>query len=318
MARIRSIHPGLFTDEAFLELTRACPAAIPLLLGLWCEADDAGSFAWKPNTLKARILPVAPVVIEELLGALLALNFIRKFEIDGQTIGVVRNFVKFQRPKRPIDVHPFSAATRLYAGFAAGARPHAATGRPPAQPELRLVPNTGGTRSELSPQREEGGGRMEEEGEGNKTPEALASGPHEAEAPQNVTCPGPAGGVAAIAPRPRAPGATRATRLDPQWAPSAEGWRFAEAEIGLDAARRELARFHDYWAAKARDAGKLDWDATWRNWIRKAAEDRTNQRAGQREGPLRARPSNFRMAAARKVFAEETSRHHGAGHGAIA
>ncbi|WP_375627393.1 hypothetical protein [Bartonella sp. PS17NMGDW] len=36
----------------------------------------------------------------------------------------------------------------------------------------------------------------------------------------------------------------------------------------------EIAKFRDYWNAKAgKDASKRDWQATWRNWVRKAIED---------------------------------------------
>ncbi|WP_375707660.1 hypothetical protein [Bartonella sp. AA1HLJMS] len=36
----------------------------------------------------------------------------------------------------------------------------------------------------------------------------------------------------------------------------------------------EIAKFRDYWNAKAgKDACKTDWQATWRNWVRKAIED---------------------------------------------
>jgi hypothetical protein len=35
--------------------------------------------------------------------------------------------------------------------------------------------------------------------------------------------------------------------------------------------RRESEKFKDYWTAKAgREACKLDWEATWRNWCRNA------------------------------------------------
>ena len=70
MARIRSVHPGLLTDEAFMTLTVESPLAIPLLVGLWMEADDAGTFEWKPLTLKARILPAITQNISELLDVL--------------------------------------------------------------------------------------------------------------------------------------------------------------------------------------------------------------------------------------------------------
>lgn len=43
----------------------------------------------------------------------------------------------------------------------------------------------------------------------------------------------------------------------------------------------EAAKFRDYWSAKAgRDAVKLDWAATWRNWVRRALES-APRRAGR-------------------------------------
>lgn len=40
-------------------------------------------------------------------------------------------------------------------------------------------------------------------------------------------------------------------------------------------ARREIAKFRDYWRSIPGQKGvKLDWPATWRNWCRKAADDR--------------------------------------------
>jgi hypothetical protein len=37
--------------------------------------------------------------------------------------------------------------------------------------------------------------------------------------------------------------------------------------------KAEHAKFVDYWHAKSgKDATKNDWNATWRNWIRRAAE----------------------------------------------
>ena len=54
MARIRSLHPGQWTDEAFVAVS---PLARLLALGLRNEADDEGVFPWKPVTLRMRLLP---------------------------------------------------------------------------------------------------------------------------------------------------------------------------------------------------------------------------------------------------------------------
>ena len=73
----------------------------------------------------------------------------------------------------------------------------------------------------------------------------------------------------------------RGTRLRPDWKPCDAGRQFAVETLGSNrAAHEQLATFIDFWAAKAgADARKLDWEATWRNWVRSAAK-RPASRAG--------------------------------------
>jgi hypothetical protein len=163
MSRIRSIHPGIYTDEAFMSLTVERPLAIPLLFGLWAEADDAGTFEWKPLTIKARILPAASVTIEELLCALVEHQFIKLFEVAGKSYGVVRNFAKFQRPKEPREVFPATDEMRAYAGFTSeGTRPNPPRGRKKVESISEVLPNDFRNPSEIRSQMEDGGGRMKE------------------------------------------------------------------------------------------------------------------------------------------------------------
>lgn len=98
MARIRSIHPGLWTDDAFVSLS--LPARL-FLIGLWNEADDYGVFAWKPTTLKMRLAPADAVDAAALLDELVENEFIAKVVRPPKVWGVVRNFRVFQRPKNP-------------------------------------------------------------------------------------------------------------------------------------------------------------------------------------------------------------------------
>lgn len=98
MSRIRSIHPRLFTDDAFMA---ASPHARLLFIGLWGECFDDGVFEWKPLTLKARLLPVDNVDVAELLIELQTLNCVMRFNIGDRSFGAVRNFRRFQRPKKP-------------------------------------------------------------------------------------------------------------------------------------------------------------------------------------------------------------------------
>ena len=98
MARIRSIFPGLFTDEAFVSVSM--PARV-LLLGIWTEADDQGVFEWKPVTLKMRIFSADNIDVAPLLAELSAANAIKQFSFEGKLHGAIRNFCKYQKPKTP-------------------------------------------------------------------------------------------------------------------------------------------------------------------------------------------------------------------------
>lgn len=148
MARIRSIHPTLFTDEAFAGLSMG---ARVLLFGLWTEADDQGVFDWKPVTLKMRILPADNVDVPELLAELEQANVICRFDQDGKTFGAIRNFCKFQKPKTP-KYRPLKSSE---------IRGYVASGYPleemPAVEPTPFLQN-----GEIAPLMEEGGGKREE------------------------------------------------------------------------------------------------------------------------------------------------------------
>ena len=96
--------------------------------------------------------------------------------------------------------------------------------------------------------------------------------------------------------------APRGTRLPDDWMPGDEGMQFANKEgFTNEDANRMLASFRDYWkSATGSNATKLDWDATWRNWVRRNRADakRTPRRNdipanGERVGPLTAALRKF-------------------------
>lgn len=70
-----------------------------------------------------------------------------------------------------------------------------------------------------------------------------------------------------------------AARLPADWLPSDGDMEFCKSERPDLAVDAVAARFRDYWhgvpGAKGR---KLDWNATWRNWVR-------SERRGQQQGP---------------------------------
>ena len=74
------------------------------------------------------------------------------------------------------------------------------------------------------------------------------------------------------------------TRLPEEWGLSEElfEWSMTEARAPPSVIHAEVPRFRDYWRAKPGASGrKTDWDATWRNWLRKAME----RADGGRNGP---------------------------------
>lgn len=74
----------------------------------------------------------------------------------------------------------------------------------------------------------------------------------------------------------------RGTRIALDWSPSDAERAFAKQEGFSDwEIQRETQKFRDYWTACAGAKGvKLDWTATWRQWIRNGAE-----RAGKTPAP---------------------------------
>ena len=69
---------------------------------------------------------------------------------------------------------------------------------------------------------------------------------------------------------------SRGCRLPENWLPGDADCQFAlDQGMTPDALNREADKFRDYWLAKTgATATKRDWSATWRNWIRRAMEDR--------------------------------------------
>lgn len=67
---------------------------------------------------------------------------------------------------------------------------------------------------------------------------------------------------------------SRGTRLSPDWMLPSE-WGHWALKLGMtrEAILIEEEKFRDYWIAKTgSSATKADWQATWRNWIRKKLE----------------------------------------------
>ncbi|MGE0425709.1 MAG: hypothetical protein AB7O88_25845 [Reyranellaceae bacterium] len=97
MARIRTIKPDFFRHPELWSAER--DSGLPLRVafaGLWCVADREGRFRWQPLVLKLDVLPFDELDFAVVLDALLAHGFVRKYEVDGATYGVIPSFGKHQ------------------------------------------------------------------------------------------------------------------------------------------------------------------------------------------------------------------------------
>jgi len=85
------------------------------------------------------------------------------------------------------------------------------------------------------------------------------------------------------------PKTKRGSRLPEEWMPSQEGLNFAESKLGNPRTTLELDKFRDHW--KSKGVARVDWEATWRNWVRNC-----------RGVPPPATPAPNGLVASTKIF----------------
>lgn len=116
------------------------------------------------------------------------------------------------------------------------------------------------------------------------------------------------------------PKAVKGSRLPKDWTPSEKNISDAQAQnLTTDEVRHEADKFRDYWISTPGAKGiKSDWDATWRNWCRKASErkpNRPNRSAGGQsmaDAIAELRDDIERSERGDGPFSEEPSRNDGA------
>lgn len=230
---------------------------------LWMHCDDHGIFEWKPIVLKALIFPADNIDFALLLDEWLALDCIKKVDIEGKPCGIVRNFAKYQRPKNPSyryfkenNLPPEIGSYTAVKGV--------------ATPSL---PQPSGTTPEKSPQMEEEGGSSK--GKKYNPPVVPPSGGT------------PPAGSALDSPKPRRrkpatlpmPG-----RASPEFA----ALRVAFFDYGRSRRLPEpaLAEEFDFFIGHHQAKGNVfaDWTAAGQNWLRRT------QRFNQPRGAPTGRP----------------------------
>jgi hypothetical protein len=239
VARSRNIKPGFFRNADLAELSLE---ARLLFIGLWTLADRAGRLEDRPKQIKMEIFPADNVDCDKGLSDLAAIGVIERYEVGGRRCIQVTNFAKHQNP------HSKEAPSTL----------------PPPNCKPQASPVQAPDKHQTSP--------------------VQSPDKHQASMVQAGLIPDSGflipdsfnliadSGESTSADLPREPTREpqpRATRLAPDWT-LPESWAlWAMTERSdLDAAK-VAEKFRDFWCAKAGKAAlKLDWQATWRNWVR--------------------------------------------------
>ena len=79
------------------------------------------------------------------------------------------------------------------------------------------------------------------------------------------------------------PKQSRGTRLPADWVPTEDQIQFCKTHRTDLSPQTTADRFRDYWSAQPGAKGlKLDWDATWRNWVRAERVQVAAQASGSR------------------------------------
>jgi len=257
--RIRTIKPEFWSSEDIAALDYFDRL---VFIGLWSMADDEGRLQGDARLIRSQLFPIDDHIGESSVrthGALTEDSLsihdtlmhlsnggqITLYEgCNGRTYIQVTNFTEHQRINRPT-ASKYPAPTR----------------------ENTI---THGALTEDSSLEQGTGNR--EQGTGVPSLRSGVQGGDDSDAARVDRTPAT---VVADAPT-QTTKAKRGTRLPEGWTPERSQANLkAEHDSSLtpDELSSQLERFRDHWAAQPGSKGtKLDWQATWRNWVRRAAE----------------------------------------------
>lgn len=237
MARIRSIKPEFWKSEAI-----ACLDFFTRLvfIGLWTYVDDNGVGLDNTKLITAELFPLeddyASVSreVRESLARLADAGRIRRYTVNGKAYLAVVNWTEHQKIDRPNKPRYPQPDQADDAITSENEDPRETLAQPSRDP--RATPSPGAV--------DQGAGEQGNKDQGAPPPAA-----------------------------PREHARKRGTRLPDDFAitDDLKTW-FAEKCPNIDGPR-ETEKFRNYWRAKSgKDATKVDWAATWKNWMLTAAE----------------------------------------------
>jgi hypothetical protein len=251
MARIRTVKPEFFTS---LTVAGLSVEARLTFIGLWTHVDDQGRCVDDPRLIKAAVWPLDDRIssdVERDLKELTESSLILRYKVGERSYLCVRAWDEHQRINRPTksklpappeDPEPPSSGNR------ASPQP---VETPVDSPDR--IPSTSESVTAHAPLTEDSlTERNREQGKEQGKEQGLATPPAS----------------------PREPASKRGTRLPDDFAVTADMVTWARQNHPHVNGAYETQKFVDYWRGRSgKDATKVDWIGTWRNWIRKADEN---------------------------------------------
>lgn len=233
MARIRTVKPEIALHEGLFELEQE--TGLPIRFAwcmLFCHCDREGRFEWRPRRLGAQILPFDEVDFSRVLDAWATRGFVRRYRVGEEWFGDVPSWRRHQ-----VINNRESESEIPDISEADEVVTDACATREPRVPDGMSKSKSG----------REGKGK---ERKGKELGSSEVGG---------------SGGKGSNG---------QGTRLPDDWTLTDERLAYGTSKgLTETQVRHEHDKFTDYWRSCPGQRGrKSDWDATWRNWTRRAAE----------------------------------------------
>lgn len=249
MARIRSIKPEFWIDEKIVDLS---PWARLLFIGIWNFADDQGYIEHKSRRIKMQVFPGDEVDVDQLIKELIAADLLAPYESPIGAVLHVRNWERHQRVDKAAQPRFDPSQLKSSRGLARareGSREVVElTGESDQGPDQEFAESSRGLASlplALAPDLEGKGSGRDLEG---------------------IASPSPDGDGTRLARQPPLPKRGSRIAADFKIDQRMSAWA-ADKVPNLDI-NFHTEKFINYWTAKSgSNAMKLDWFATWKNWM---------------------------------------------------
>ena len=298
MARIRTVKPEFWQDEDVGSLP---PEARLLFIAAWNIADDEGLLVWTPAFLRAQVFAYDDLALDDVRGLMdkiVKVGFIHPYAgPNGKKYGWVINFRKHQKidkpqkPKHPVPSIQNAEVRRIYA-HRDGWRCHlcgetieaTTSNRSKALSLDHVHPKSkGGTDNPSNIKVTHFGCNSSKkdavlDDDSTTIPRTLGEhSPVEGKGREGIKDQGREQGAEGAQARP-----PKGTRLKADFELPDDWLLWAVNEAPAVNATAEAKKFVDYWVGVPGQKGlKLDWLATWRNWIRRTAEQQKGNGDGR-------------------------------------